>query len=172
MTANDVVELYRLLSRRGIDVWLDGGWGVDALLGRQTRPHADLDIALRHSDVPALRQLLIGLGYRDKPRDDTRDCNFVMRDSAGREIDIHSFELDAQGNNVFGVAYCAEHLTGLGQVLDCSVRCVPPEWMVKFHTGYPLDADDFGDVKALCDAFGIELPEEHRAYWERQARKR
>lgn len=27
-------------------VWLDGGWGVDALLGRQTRPHDDMDIVI------------------------------------------------------------------------------------------------------------------------------
>lgn len=172
MTANDVVELYRLFSQRAINVWLDGGWCVDALLGRQTRPHPDLDIAVRHTDIPALRQLLIERGYHDHPRNDTKDCNFVMRDPDGREIDIHSFELDAQGNNVFGVPYRAEHLMGSGQVLDCPVRCVPPEWVVKFHTGYPLDADDFKDIKALCDTFGIEMPEEHRAYWSRNASKR
>jgi putative acetyltransferase len=45
------------------------------------------------------------------------------------------------------------------------VRCVAPDWMVKFHTGYPLDKNDFLDVKALCEKFEIEMPEEHRAYW-------
>jgi lincosamide nucleotidyltransferase A/C/D/E len=90
-----------------------------------------------------------------------------MRDRDGREIDIHSFELDAQGNNIFGVAYRAEHLTGSGRVLDCRVRCIPAEWTVRFHIGYPLDANDFRDVKALCDTFGIEMPEEHKAHWER-----
>src|SRR5438477_4113231 len=28
----------------GCRFWLEGGWGVDALVGRQTRPHRDLDI--------------------------------------------------------------------------------------------------------------------------------
>jgi putative acetyltransferase len=38
--------------------------------------------------------------------------------------------------------------------------------MVKFHTGYPLDKNDFLDVKALCEKFEIEMPEEHQAYWD------
>lgn len=30
------------LTAAGIRVWVDGGWGVDALVGRQTRHHDDL----------------------------------------------------------------------------------------------------------------------------------
>jgi lincosamide nucleotidyltransferase A/C/D/E len=148
-----------------MEVWVDGGWGVDALLGRQTRPHDDLDIAVKHSDVPALRELLQARGYHDIPRDDTRDCNFVLGDERGRLIDIHSFELDANGNNIFGVTYRAEHLTGTGTILGQQVRCVPPDWMVKFHTGYKLDRSDFLDVRALCEKFNVEMPDEHKAYW-------
>jgi hypothetical protein len=32
-TARDVTELYRQLEVLGIEIWIDGGWGVDALLG-------------------------------------------------------------------------------------------------------------------------------------------
>jgi lincosamide nucleotidyltransferase A/C/D/E len=78
MTAEDALVLYDLFRSHGITVWVDGGWGVDALLGQQTRPHSGLDVALRHSDVPELRTLLEERGYRDVPRDDTRDCNFVL----------------------------------------------------------------------------------------------
>jgi lincosamide nucleotidyltransferase A/C/D/E len=46
MTAEDVIELYTGLDDVGVEVWIDGGWGVDALLGEQTRPHADLSSAL------------------------------------------------------------------------------------------------------------------------------
>lgn len=45
MESNDVVKLYKLFEENGIEVWIDGGWGIDALLGEQTRPHQDLDIA-------------------------------------------------------------------------------------------------------------------------------
>jgi hypothetical protein len=46
MTSADVIDIYSTLGGLGIKIWIDGGWGVDALLGRQTRPHKDLDIAL------------------------------------------------------------------------------------------------------------------------------
>ncbi|MGB2666529.1 MAG: hypothetical protein WAK48_21175 [Candidatus Acidiferrum sp.] len=42
-----------------------------------------------------------------------------------------------------------------------AVRYVPPEWLVKFHTGYKLDRNDFRDVRALCERFGIALPDEY-----------
>jgi lincosamide nucleotidyltransferase A/C/D/E len=35
-----------LLDQEGVRAWLDGGWAVDALLGRQTRLHSDLDLAV------------------------------------------------------------------------------------------------------------------------------
>jgi len=41
------------------------------------------------------------------------------------------------------------------------VKCISPEWMVKFHTGYPLDEDGYHDVKLLCERYGITLPQEY-----------
>lgn len=38
------------------------------------------------------------------------------------------------------------------------VRCISPEWAIKFHSGYELKEKDFRDVSALCQKFGIELP--------------
>jgi len=38
------------------------------------------------------------------------------------------------------------------------VKCISPEWMVKFHSGYELDGNDYRDVSALCERFGIALP--------------
>lgn len=44
----------------GIDArwWVAGGWAIDLLVGRQTRPHADLDILILRSDQPAFRSHL------------------------------------------------------------------------------------------------------------------
>ena len=49
-SAKDVVELYRYLAQNNIKIWLDGGWGVDALLGQQTRLHSDLDIIIESTE--------------------------------------------------------------------------------------------------------------------------
>ena len=94
MTANDAIDLYKLFDQHGIKVWIDGGWGVDALLGRQTRKHNDLDVALHHSNLPALCQLLEDRGYRHVPSGGSWACNFVLGDNQGHRIDLHSFELD------------------------------------------------------------------------------
>jgi len=46
MDAEAVVEVWTAFEAERLEGVLDGGWAVDALLGRQTRPHGDLDIAL------------------------------------------------------------------------------------------------------------------------------
>ena len=158
MSGDVVVQLLQLFEQHGIEVVVDGGWGVDALLGEQTRSHGDLDIALPHKDVPKLRALLETRGYRDVPRDDTRDCNFVMGDDQGHEIDFHSYTFDAHGKLVFGVEYPFDSLTGAGSIQGYPVKCISAEWMVKFHSGYELDENDYRDVSALCERFGLALP--------------
>jgi lincosamide nucleotidyltransferase A/C/D/E len=164
MTAKDVVGLIQLLEQNEIEVYVDGGWGIDALLGEQTRKHGDLDIALPHEYVPRLRELLEARGYKDVPRNDTRDCNFVLGDDKGHEVDVHSYTFDGNGNNVFGVAYIPRHLTGTGTIDGYTVKCIPADVMVEFHSGYELDENDYHDVKALCEHFGLELPEEYRRF--------
>ena len=168
MTAADAVEIVQLLADNGIRVHVDGGWGVDALLAEQTRPHADLDIAVRHKDVPKLRELLESRGYTEIPRDDSWECNFVLADEAGHEVDVHSYTFDAEGNNVFGVPYPADSLTGTGTIDGHQVECISPKWMVGFHTGYELDMKDYRDVSALCERFGIELPSEYSKFRAKQ----
>ena len=164
MSGDAVIELMQLFDQNGIEVFVDGGWGVDALLGEQTRSHADLDIALQHKDVPNLRALLEARGYRDVLRDDTRDCNFVMGDDQGHEVDFHSYTFDAHGKLVFGIEYPLDSLTGTGSIQGYPVKCISPEWMVKFHSGYELDENDYRDVAAFCERFGIVLPDEYERF--------
>ncbi len=161
MAADDALVLIRLFEQHRLEVIIDGGWAVDALLGYQSRPHADLDIAMPHKYVPALRQLLEARGYTDVLRDDTRPSNFVLGDNLGHLVDIHTYTFDEQGNLIFGLPYPPDSLTGHGFVLGHPVRCITPEWLVKFHTGYALDENDYHDVLALCNRFGIALPPEY-----------
>src|SRR5580700_5949323 len=85
MTALDAVELYKLFDRHGIKVWIDGGWGVDALLGHQTRKHDDLDVAIYYSSLTALSELLKDRGYRHVPSAGSWGCNFVLGQSRLRQ---------------------------------------------------------------------------------------
>jgi len=164
LKAEEVLDFVRLLNEHGIEVIIDGGWGVDALLGRQTRPHEDLDIAVKHTDVPQIRTLLEARGYHDVPRDDTWACNFVLGDDTGRLVDIHSFTFDEDGKLIFGVPYPFESLSGQGSILGTPVQCISPAWMVQFHTGYKLDENDYRDVKALCRHFGLPIPPDYAGF--------
>ena len=164
MTTSDVIGIIKLLEQHNIEVYVDGGWGVDALLGKQTRKHEDLDIALPHKFVPKLRELLEIRGYSDVPRDDTRDCNFVLGDEKGHLVDVHSYTFDENGVNIFGVAYEPRHLTGTGTINGYPVKCPPPDVMIEFHTGYDVDGNDYHDVKALCERFGIPLPKDYEKF--------
>ncbi|MGI3781472.1 MAG: nucleotidyltransferase domain-containing protein, partial [Janthinobacterium lividum] len=52
MHLDEVTEVLADLREVGCRAWVAGGWGVDALVGRQTRPHRDLDLAVDGEDVP------------------------------------------------------------------------------------------------------------------------
>jgi lincosamide nucleotidyltransferase A/C/D/E len=164
MKAEDVVAMLDLLENEGIEVVIDGGWGVDALVGRQTRPHDDLDIAVEHRHVPRIREILGQRGYTEVPRDDATDTNFVLGDGEGHELDVHSYTFDSDGNLLYGVEYKPRDLIGTGTINGRPVRCIPPDVMVKFHTGYPLDDNDYKDVKVLCEAFDLEIPAEYEEW--------
>jgi len=55
-------------------------------------------------------------------------------------------------------------LTGTGSINGHRVNCISPEWLVRFHTGYTLDENDFHDVRALCQRFGIQMPVEYAEF--------
>jgi lincosamide nucleotidyltransferase A/C/D/E len=173
MISADVVDFYKAVSNAGVEIWIDGGWGVDALLGEQIRPHSDLDIAIRETDVPVLRQLLQSRGYREIKPEIARPWNFVLGDDSGRAIDVHVLVFDEKGNGIYGPPengemYPAASLTGTGQIEGYTVRCISPEWVVKFHSGYELRDKDIRDVSALCKKFGIALPVEYVPFAQRK----
>jgi hypothetical protein len=80
-----------------------GGWGVDALLGRETRPHHDLDLLVSVDDLGELQDLLADQGFSRKlvweenrwvdVRGAQSPTAFVEVDSLGRELDIHVIQL-------------------------------------------------------------------------------
>jgi lincosamide nucleotidyltransferase A/C/D/E len=163
VTANDVLAFLDMVDGQGIRVWLDGGWAVDASLGRRTRTHADLDIVIEQKDLDSVADALRAKGYGPAHRNDTQPWNFALGDSAGREVDFHVIVLDQKGNGIYGPpangeSYSAEALSGIGVIRGRAVACISPEWLVRFHSGYELDENDRADVRELCEKFGIELP--------------
>ena len=171
MAAGDVLDLYNALQSSGVEIWLDGGWGVDALLEKQTRSHKDLDVAIQQKDVATLLELLDTRGYREIKLEIRRPHNFVLADNQGHEIDIHVIVMDEHGNGIYGPVengemYPAEALAGVGIIAGQPVKCISPEWAINFHSGYELKEKDYKDVSALCEKFGINLPPAYERFRE------
>jgi lincosamide nucleotidyltransferase A/C/D/E len=162
MRANDVVEVLDALEDAGVTVWLDGGWGVDALLGEQTREHDDLDVVADIDHVPKIVVTLGKLGFTTLKTWPDSPESFVLADAADRRFDVHPLRFDSEGNGVQQIergewTYPADGFKGRGAVAGRPVRCLTPEVQVLTHGGYELDDDDFADLEALRARFGVEL---------------
>ena len=162
MEAHEVVEIYDTLDGNGIPIWIDGGWCVDALVRHQTREHLDLDIAVARADAERLRSHLEAAGYREESRAGSTPWNFALSDDHGRTVDVHVFQFDTEGNNIYGIEYPRDSLTGEGVIDGKPVRCIRADRMFEFKTAYEPQDKDLEDVRALHDAFGFEVPSSHR----------
>jgi lincosamide nucleotidyltransferase A/C/D/E len=61
-----VIEVLELLAAGAASrVWVDGGWTVDALVGRQTRLHDDLDLAIDRDQLSHAERALAAGGFAD-----------------------------------------------------------------------------------------------------------
>jgi lincosamide nucleotidyltransferase A/C/D/E len=172
-SAGDVGWFLDLCESIHVDAWLDGGWGVDALLGGQSRPHADLDIMVLWKHLDALDSALRNSGFSDVHTDDHSPWNFVLGDADDRLIDFHVFEFDGDrvlyGRKEKPVVLRTCDYSGTGSIGGRTVKCTTPEFQVSSHSGYALKDKDFADVSALCEKFGIQLPAEY-ANWKNGSR--
>jgi lincosamide nucleotidyltransferase A/C/D/E len=165
MDAGTVVALVDLLEDRGIDIWLDGGWGVDALLGEQQREHDDLDLVARLEHSELIVQTLTEAGYELVAGGSPK--SFVLVDGEGKQVDVHPVVFDeARGGGVYVTndggewVYPDEAFSGRGLVAGRPVRCLTPEVQVLAHAGYELGEKDYGELRLLHERFGVELPPE------------
>ena len=168
MSAADVVEVLDALESAGVDVWVQGGWGVDALLQEQTRPHDDLDLIHLMDDVEAVIQVAGTLGF--SVMTDALPQGFVLRDPADRRIDCHPVRFQSDGsavqlsNSGGEWVFSAKGMQGVGSIGNKTVRCLTPEEQSLRATdqpgevGYEPDEGDRRKMRLLRDRFGITLP--------------
>jgi lincosamide nucleotidyltransferase A/C/D/E len=164
MDADELARLLDLFAGEGIEVWVDGGWGVDALLGKQTREHDDLDIVVELAHAARLAELLVAEGY--EPVAGGAPKSFVHVDAAGKQVDVHPVTFGADGGGVYVTddggtwIYPADGFAGRGEIAGRPVRCLTPEVQVIVHAGYELGDKDYRELRLLHDRFGVELPAE------------
>ncbi|WP_134121544.1 nucleotidyltransferase domain-containing protein [Kribbella kalugense] len=149
MTAERVHGLLDALA--GVDVWVDGGWGVDALVGRQTRAHGDLDLGVVRPQLDRAVEVLGGLGY------ELTDARYVevtvqlTHAEEGHRVDLHpstpvlggTEQLDFDGKTYL-IPPAVEGWIGGRQV-----RCMPVSAQRRSHQGYEFRRQDLHDMRLL-----------------------
>ena len=146
-----------------IKVFLDGGWGVDALIGYETRTHNDIDIFVEKKDYHKFIQIIKDNGFYEIKMEYTTTSHTVWEDENKRIIDLHCFEYTDDDKILYeGNCFPLETFTGRGKVEDIEVSCIEPYSQVMFHLGYEFDENDMHDVKLLCETFHIEIPDAYR----------
>jgi lincosamide nucleotidyltransferase A/C/D/E len=167
MNGTDVIDVLDRLEAAGIRFWVDGGWGIDALVGTQTRDHEDLDLVVARDDCERAVEVLGGAGLtNDVEAQPGLPARFVLQAPGGRRVDLHPVVFDAAGNgwqplpeNAWG-AYPSEGLGATGAIEGRTVPCLTAELQLRHHLGYPWDEHDRHDMGLLAKRFGLMLPPE------------
>ncbi len=155
-SAADVLEFFDLFSSNGIPAWLDGGWGVDAMVREQTRPHRDIDVVVPIDASVQLKSLLLDRGF-SIDHDETRmPHRLVVLDTEHLlMIDVHFVDFQPDGSAVWTVpsysesdddsytyTYTVEGFNGIGAVEGVPIPCLTLEEQVRCRTTRRYSFDD------------------------------
>lgn len=150
---SDVLAVTGALEKVGARFWVAGGWGVDALVGRVTRPHRDLDLAVAAEDLDRAVQRLAALGYL--PETDWLPVRLELAAPGGRWVDLHPVVFDGHGDGrqagLDGATFAYPAADLVEGVLGGSVLpCLSAARQHAFHTGYPPRPQDLHDLALLA----------------------
>jgi lincosamide nucleotidyltransferase A/C/D/E len=155
VTGEQVLALLDEFAAYGLRVWVAGGWAVDAMAGRQTRPHGDLDLAIDAEQQDELLALLDRLDYVTTV--DWLPVRAELTAPDRRRVDLHpvAFRPDGSGvqSGLDGVtfAYPADGFT-TGSIGGRPVPCLSVAQQLRFREGYPLREVDHHDIALLREA--------------------
>ncbi|MDZ5442105.1 aminoglycoside nucleotidyltransferase [Micromonospora sp. 4G57] len=152
MNGDQVTALLDEFAADGLRVWVAGGWAVDAVVGRQTRPHADLDLAIDASQQAELLALLDRLGFVTTV--DWLPVRAELTAPDGRKVDIHPVAFRPDGSGVQSgldgatFAYAADGFAE-GVIDGRPVPCLSVGQQLRFREGYPPREVDRHDINLL-----------------------
>jgi lincosamide nucleotidyltransferase A/C/D/E len=158
LTGEQVVALLDRLAPSARWLWIGGGWGVDALVGRETRPHADLDLLVDADSLPAVLDLLAADGF--VPTEDWLPVRIEVAHPDGRRVDLHPARPRPDGSAVqAGLDGTEFHYpagcTTTGTVAGREVTCLTATQQLTFRQGFtwrPVDHHDVALLQAHLDA--------------------
>jgi lincosamide nucleotidyltransferase A/C/D/E len=137
MTPEDVIDVLAALDAGGIVYWVDGGWGLDALIGQQTRTHCDLDLGVSLDDVPRIETLLPR--FR-RESEEERPGFLRLKDERDRVVDLLLVERSSAGElwqQLAGggrVRYPEGETRASGHIGGRPVRCASVALQLEHHS--------------------------------------
>jgi lincosamide nucleotidyltransferase A/C/D/E len=140
------------------DAVVDGGWGIDALVGRVTRTHDDLDLVVPLARADAIAEALRPVGFTE--RLDEPPARIVLSTPYDQRVDLHVVTPSERGmvQEVPGGGRFTYALHGEGTILGRTVRCLSAGMQVVTHSQYEPDEQDVADLTLLASATGESLP--------------
>lgn len=151
MPAEEVLAVVDWLEARGAVHVITGGWAVDALVGRATRPHRDLDVIVEAGACDGLARWLRGRGYEAVV--DWLPIRVELR--RGRcGVDLHPMKVDGRGDGVqagFGTQVF-EHRAAdrtRGRIGGRRVVVATAARLMELHRGYEPRLEDLHDIALL-----------------------
>jgi len=157
VTAPLVGEIVGLLDAAGIEHWVCGGWGVDALAGHQTRPHHDLDVvidAAAHDSPAAVEAALAGRGLRLVAIETSiqpMPTVWVFSDGAGVTVEVLPVDRSRP-------PFDRAEAFATGRIAETPVRCVSASTQRALRTGYETRPVDLADLAILDGLDGSDDP--------------
>ena len=152
VTKENLIEVLDLLDSMEMKYWIDGGWGVDILLGKQNREHRDIDVDFDGEFTKALLYKLKEIGYEIVV--DWSPSRIELYHPELGYIDIHPLIINKDGSarqaDPQGGWYEFEAKWFSTAVFEGRViPCISAEAQKLFHSGYELREVDKMDMKNL-----------------------
>jgi lincosamide nucleotidyltransferase A/C/D/E len=172
MTAGQALEIVTRLRDAGVQAWLAGGWGVDALVGNQTREHSDVDLIIALPDEATALRTVGEDGYAvyDRWAEGLLDRTFhLVNTRLRRSIEMSMVQLDSEDwrervdERARSEGFEVPEMFTAGLIDGQPVSCVTTEMQLALHVGYELHDEDLIDVALLCDRFSLERPYSYRS---------
>jgi lincosamide nucleotidyltransferase A/C/D/E len=149
MPESRVAALMDAFAAAEVSSWVAGGWGVDALIGHQTRRHYDLDLVVSntHDNIERMERVLDRAGFRPGVREFNpglaMPLRHVWQDDNGDTVEVMPVAFDKP-------PFTSEQsLFTEGVIGGHTVPCLSARLQAALHEGYDARVVDLADMEAL-----------------------
>ena len=160
MKKDDVVRVVRAVQGADVRCWLAGGWGIDALLGYQSRRHDDVDLIIDDFEMQVRHAFaaLEPLGFRvvSTQREPVwMPDRWELRDDARHRMDLLGLDW-SKLRTALGVQEGApnevlELALTVGHIGEHQVPCLSSAAQRVLHSGFSPRRIDDHDLQILDD---------------------